>query len=347
MRVCRASDGGLSRRAACRHCDVRGSFAVYLADPVSPTGSAKPARQGRPRWRQAGAASGGLARSGQPRTGHHDGGTGRQNAGQEDYSGSSGFAVASATEGRSSFIALYWPRKSNARMCARRGTYGMLIASRARAKQHTDRFSSMKQTRRPSCPGDKAGPAVAAPGSMPMHRSDTGQPRSRLPGCVALFDRTLDDRPSREPRDPRRLRPDQLAPPRWQRDVVILDSLSSHKAPRPRQSPGNAAPGSSSGHSIVQATIRSKWPSLSSKPNIDASTPGPSTRTAEASAISANRIPRRSGATTAWTLDAHRIGSASKVRCSKEPADRTAARIVASRTRRSRPGCRWASGGGS
>ena len=39
---------GRSRRAAARRYDVSPSFAVKLADRVSRTGSAKPARQGRP-----------------------------------------------------------------------------------------------------------------------------------------------------------------------------------------------------------------------------------------------------------------------------------------------------------
>src|SRR4051812_29225026 len=40
--------GGQSRRAAARRYDVGPSFAVKLADRVSRTGSAQPARQGRP-----------------------------------------------------------------------------------------------------------------------------------------------------------------------------------------------------------------------------------------------------------------------------------------------------------
>ena len=40
--------GGQSRRAAARRYDVSPSFAVKLADRVSRTGSAAPARQGRP-----------------------------------------------------------------------------------------------------------------------------------------------------------------------------------------------------------------------------------------------------------------------------------------------------------
>ena len=39
---------GQSRRAAARRYDVSPSFAVKLADRVSRTGSAEPARQGRP-----------------------------------------------------------------------------------------------------------------------------------------------------------------------------------------------------------------------------------------------------------------------------------------------------------
>jgi transposase len=39
---------GQSRRAAARRYDVSASFAVKLADRVSRTGSAEPARQGRP-----------------------------------------------------------------------------------------------------------------------------------------------------------------------------------------------------------------------------------------------------------------------------------------------------------
>src|SRR6267154_1699745 len=41
-------DSGQSRRAAARRYDVSASFAVKLADLVSRTGSARPARQGRP-----------------------------------------------------------------------------------------------------------------------------------------------------------------------------------------------------------------------------------------------------------------------------------------------------------
>ena len=41
-------EGGQSRRAAARRYDVSASFAVKLADRVSRTGSAEPARQGRP-----------------------------------------------------------------------------------------------------------------------------------------------------------------------------------------------------------------------------------------------------------------------------------------------------------
>jgi len=41
--------GGQSRRAAARRYAVSASFAVKLADRVSRTGSAAPARQGRPR----------------------------------------------------------------------------------------------------------------------------------------------------------------------------------------------------------------------------------------------------------------------------------------------------------
>jgi transposase len=40
--------GGQSRRAAARRYDVSASFAVKLAERVSRTGSAEPARQGRP-----------------------------------------------------------------------------------------------------------------------------------------------------------------------------------------------------------------------------------------------------------------------------------------------------------
>ena len=48
-RVQAAVASGQSRRAAARHYDVSASFAVKLADRVSRTGSADPARQGRPR----------------------------------------------------------------------------------------------------------------------------------------------------------------------------------------------------------------------------------------------------------------------------------------------------------
>lgn len=48
QRVQGAVEGGQSRRAAARHYAVSASFAVKLADRVSRTGSAKPARQGRP-----------------------------------------------------------------------------------------------------------------------------------------------------------------------------------------------------------------------------------------------------------------------------------------------------------
>ena len=41
-------DSGQSRRAAARRYDVSASFAVKLANRVSRTGSAEPARQGRP-----------------------------------------------------------------------------------------------------------------------------------------------------------------------------------------------------------------------------------------------------------------------------------------------------------
>ena len=41
-------ESGQSRRSAARRYDVSPSFAVKLADRVSRTGSAKPARQGRP-----------------------------------------------------------------------------------------------------------------------------------------------------------------------------------------------------------------------------------------------------------------------------------------------------------
>ena len=41
-------EGGESRRAAARRYAVSASFAVKLADRVSRTGSAEPARQGRP-----------------------------------------------------------------------------------------------------------------------------------------------------------------------------------------------------------------------------------------------------------------------------------------------------------
>lgn len=47
-RVQAAVDGGQSRRAAARHYAVSASFAVKLANRVSRTGSAEPARQGRP-----------------------------------------------------------------------------------------------------------------------------------------------------------------------------------------------------------------------------------------------------------------------------------------------------------
>src|SRR6202171_4121542 len=41
-------EGGQSRRAAARRYNVSASFAVKLVDLVSRTGSAQPARQGRP-----------------------------------------------------------------------------------------------------------------------------------------------------------------------------------------------------------------------------------------------------------------------------------------------------------
>ncbi len=47
-RVQAAVENGQSRRAAARHYDVSASFAVKLVDRVSRTGSAAPARQGRP-----------------------------------------------------------------------------------------------------------------------------------------------------------------------------------------------------------------------------------------------------------------------------------------------------------
>src|SRR5262245_38686757 len=47
-RVQAAVEGGQSRRAAARRYEVSASFAVKLADRVSQTGSAEPARQGRP-----------------------------------------------------------------------------------------------------------------------------------------------------------------------------------------------------------------------------------------------------------------------------------------------------------
>ena len=45
-RVQGAVEGGQSRRGAARHYEVSASFAVKLADRVSRTGSAEPARQG-------------------------------------------------------------------------------------------------------------------------------------------------------------------------------------------------------------------------------------------------------------------------------------------------------------
>ena len=47
-RVQAAVERGQSRRAAARHYDVSASFAVKLVDRISRTGSAEPARQGRP-----------------------------------------------------------------------------------------------------------------------------------------------------------------------------------------------------------------------------------------------------------------------------------------------------------
>ena len=47
-RVQATVDGGQSRRGAARHYAVSASFAVKLADRVLRTGSAEPARQGRP-----------------------------------------------------------------------------------------------------------------------------------------------------------------------------------------------------------------------------------------------------------------------------------------------------------
>jgi transposase len=47
-RVQEEIESGQSRRAAARRYDVSASFAVKLADRVSRTGSAEPAKQGRP-----------------------------------------------------------------------------------------------------------------------------------------------------------------------------------------------------------------------------------------------------------------------------------------------------------
>src|SRR3569623_473441 len=79
------------------------------------------------------------------------------------------------------------------------------------------------------------------------------------------------------------------------------------KARWPRLSSGNVAHGSSSCRPTAQTSIRSKWPSPSSRPTFAASRPGPSTTCGAPSAISVTSTHPRNAGTSSNTPDMHQI----------------------------------------
>ena len=142
---------GQSRRAAARRYDVSASFAVKLADRVSRTGSAEPARQGRPpgggklapyltallEWVEA-----------EPDITMPE--LAAKLEAEKACDGASGLVVAGAAEGGPVVQKKHcWPRRPGARTCARRVTSGRRTASRACARRSTDWSSSTKPARRP------------------------------------------------------------------------------------------------------------------------------------------------------------------------------------------------------
>jgi len=97
----------------------------------------------------------------------------------------------------------------------------------------------------------------------------------------------------------------QLAPTLQQDDVVILDNLPSQE--RKAEAILKQRGAWFLFRPIVQTSIRSRWPSPSSRPIFDVSAPGQSTLSGKPSATSAPSTPSRSAGTTSKTLDTRPI----------------------------------------
>ena len=142
-------ESGQSRRAAARRYDVSASFAVKLADRILRTGSAEPARQGRP------PGGGKLAPyleallewvSAEPDITMPEL-AGKLKAEKAVTAHPASLSRALLKAGLS-FKKHCWPRRPNARTCVRRVTSGKRTASRACARRSTAWSSSTKPGRR-------------------------------------------------------------------------------------------------------------------------------------------------------------------------------------------------------
>ena len=143
-------ESGQSRRSAARRYDVSASFAVKLADRVSRTGSAEPARQGRPpgggklapyltallEWVEA------APDMTMPELA-------AKLEAEKDVTAHPASLSRALLKAGLSFKKHSWPRRPIARTCARRVTSGGCIASRACARRSIDWSSSTKPARRP------------------------------------------------------------------------------------------------------------------------------------------------------------------------------------------------------
>ena len=141
---------GQSRRAAARRYDVSASFAVKLADRISQTGSAEPARQGRPPG--GGKLAPYLAALLEWVEADPDITMPELAAKLEAEKAVTAHPASLSRvllKAGLSFKKHCWPRRPGARTCARRVRSGRRTASRACAKRSTDWSSSTKLARRP------------------------------------------------------------------------------------------------------------------------------------------------------------------------------------------------------
>ncbi len=143
-------EGGVSRRAAARHLKVSASFAVKLVDRILRTGSAAPARQGRP------PSSGKLAAhlaallewvEAEPDITMPEL-SAKLAAEKKVTAHPASLSRVLLKAGLSFKKKLCWPRRPSGRTCVRRVRNGRRIASRACARISIDWSSSTRPARR-------------------------------------------------------------------------------------------------------------------------------------------------------------------------------------------------------